>query len=157
MMKKYILPIFLLVMFSCAQDDKAGWQPVDLLEYGLPITVKAPDSPTVKVMDLIVQKDVTIKKGSDYFVQIFATDSLEKDLAKVKARKLAEVKAGRFFSKVVKEEDSGFIFEKQIDSTNVNYDFRHFKIKGDKEYSFQTGLIGRFSLEEVEAMYEGVK
>jgi len=157
MIKKYILPICLLIVFSCTQDEQAGWQPVDLLEYGLPITVKAPDSPTVKVMDLIVQKDITIKKGTDYFVQVFATDSQEKDLAKLKRQKLEEVKMGRFFSKLVKEEDAGFIFEKQIDSTNVNYDFRHFKIKGDKEYSFQTGLIGRFSLEQVEAMYEGVK
>ena len=53
--------------------------------------------------------------------------------------------------------DNGFIFEKKLSPDHLNYDFRYFKVQGDKEYVFQTGLIGKFSLEDVKGMYGAVK
>jgi hypothetical protein len=78
-------------------------------------------------------------------------------LAKVKSDQLNTVKDTRYFSKIVREEEEGFIYESAFDSTTTGYGFRYIQIKGDKEYVFQTGLVGTFSLEEVENMYKAVK
>ena len=68
-----------------------------------------------------------------------------------------KVKNSPFFSEIIKEDDNGFIFKKTISEDRINYDFRYVKIQGDKEYVFQTGLIGQFTLDDVEMMYEAVK
>ena len=44
-----------------------------------------------------------------------------------------------------------------LDSTNLNYGFKYLRIQGDKEYTFQTAMVGTFSLEEAKGMYEAVK
>ena len=127
------------------------------MKYGIPVTVLAPDSAKVETRDLIVQKDVTIKKGDDFFIQLYASDASTTDIKKVKADQLEEVKANPYFSGIISEDDNGFVYKKQVDSTNVNYGFKYIKIQGDKEYIFQTGLIGKFSEESVIAMYNAVK
>ena len=53
-----------------------------------------------------------------------------------------------YFSKIVSEDDDGFIYETMIDST-FSYKFRQVRIQGDREYIFQTGLIGSFTLDQV--------
>lgn len=123
----------------------------------MPITLKAPADSEIISEDLGFMRDITVKSGDNYFIQILAGAAIKLDEAKIKEEKLAEVKNGPFFSKIVKEDDHGFIFEKKIDDKNINYDFRHIRIQGDKEYVFQTGLIGRFTQADVEKMYESVK
>jgi hypothetical protein len=54
------------------------------------------------------------------------------------------------------EDDHGFFYEKDIDG-DLRYDFRHIKILGDKEYTFQKGLIGNYTEEQVRNMYDAVK
>jgi len=44
-----------------------------------------------------------------------------------------------------------------FDSISTNYGFKYLKIQGDKEYIFQTGLVGNFGLDDVKVMYEAVK
>ena len=61
-----------------------------------------------------------------------------------------------FFSKIMEEEDQGFIFEKTL-GEDKTYDFRYVRIQGDNEYVFQTGLMGKFTLEQVKDMYEAVQ
>ena len=75
----------------------------------------------------------------------------------MKAGKLVEEQANPYFSKIVKDEPAGFNYETKVDSTTQIFNFRYIQLKGDKEYIFQTGLIGRFTLEQVERMYEAVK
>ena len=158
-MKKIILLFPMLLLFvQCTQDQQEALKPLDLLEWGIPITVMAPDSASVKTMDLGgVLKDVTIKGDNNYSIQIYATGASTTDMARVKSNQLTEVKANRYFSKIVEEEDDGFIYENVVDSSNVYYGFRHIRIQGDMEYVFQTGLIGSFTLEEVQSMYNAVK
>ncbi|MEM9824218.1 MAG: hypothetical protein AAF985_24245 [Bacteroidota bacterium] len=161
MFKNKNLPLLafgtLLLLFACQQSPTKSWQPLDLLKYGVPITIMAPDSAKVKTMDLLVQKDVTIKKGEDYYVQIFSSDATTSDHKKILAELKADVKNNPYFSKFLLEEDKGFIYETVIDSTHYNYGFRHIRIQGDREYIFQTGLIGNFDQEQVEAMYDAVQ
>ena len=152
-----IATAFILLFSACKTDPVSNMKPLDLMKYGIPLTVLAPDSAKVETMDLIVQNDVTIKKGDDYFIQLYASDASTTDLKKVKASQLEEVKANPYFSGIISEDDNGFVYKKQIDSTNVNYGFKYIKIQGDKEYIFQTGLIGKFSEESVMAMYDAVK
>ncbi len=156
-MRILILISALLMIVSCKNDTTKNLSKLDLMSYGIPISINAPDSADVKVMDMIVQKDITVKKGEDYSIQIFSMESTGNDLAQLKREKLSQVKGNRYFSKIVKESDDGFLFERKIDSTKVNYDFRYFKIMGDKEYIFQTGLIGDFNQEQVQKMYDSVK
>ncbi len=142
---------------ACKSDPASNLKPLDLMKYGIPLTVLAPDSAKVETMDLIVQNDVTIKKGDDYFIQLYASDASTTDLKKIRSDQMEEVKANPYFAEIVSEDENGFIYKKQIDSTNVNYGFKYVKLQGDKEYIFQTGLIGKFSKESVMAMYDAVK
>jgi len=158
-MAKYLvklssLLIVLLTIYACGSN--ASKPKLDLMSYGLPITIGAPAESVVVVDDLGVWKDVTVKSDDDYFVQILSSKASTIDINKIKSISLSEVKDGRFFSKIIQEDDAGFIFEKKIDE-NINYDFRYFKIQGDREYSFQTGLIGTFTEEQVRTMYSSVQ
>lgn len=152
------ISFLILGLLSCQSDSTANLQPLDLMRYDIPLTIMAPDSVNVKTMDLVIQKDVTVKGAltDDYYVQIYAADAATNDIAQVKAEQLTEVKSNRYFSKIVEEEDMGFIYETKIDSTN-NYGFRYIHLQGDKQYIFQTGLIGTFSQEDVKGMYNAVK
>lgn len=159
-MKKILLVILSLgLFFACQQEAKEEWKPLDLLQYGVPITIMAPDSAKVNADDLGggLIKDITIKGEEDYSIQLYASAAETNDIAKIKADQLAEVKANRYFSKIINEEEAGFIYETAIDSNNINYSFRYIQLKGDLECVFQTGLVGSFTQEEAQKMYEAVK
>ncbi len=147
-----------MILVSCQTDDAGKWSDTDLLPYGIPITVQAPDSLAVKTKDIgRFMTDVTLQSDEPYNIQIFASDAETNDIAAIKADQLQEVKNHRYFSRIVREEEPGFIYETRLDSNTVNYGFRYVYLQGDKEYIFQTGLSGLFSLEETERMYEAVK
>ena len=124
---------------------------------GVPISIMAPDSAEVRVSDLVVQKDVTIQRGEHFYVQIFMSDATAANAKALKAEQLEQVKTMPYFSKIIREDDGGFLYENKIDSTNLSYGFRHVRMQGDKEFIFQTGLIGNFSKEDAEAMYQAVQ
>ena len=154
--------IFLLfaVMFlaACSSEEKTNLVPLNLLKYGLPITIMAPDSADVKKVDMgSILKDVTVKKGEDYFIQIYASQATTNDIARLKSQQLSDVKDNPFFSKILSEDEAGFIYENKLDSTTISHGFNYVYVQADMEYIFQTGLIGTFSLEAVEKMYEAVK
>jgi hypothetical protein len=148
-----------LFLTACQGEEKTNLKPLDLLKYGVPITIMAPDSANVKTMDMVVQKDITVKgeEGDGYFVQIYAADASTNDINKLKAEQLAAVKANPYFSKIVKEDAAGFLYETKIDSSTIIHGFRYVKIQGNKEYIFQTGSIGMFTLEDAEMMYQAVQ
>lgn len=159
MKKSLLFVLAIILMWACQRNStEQDWVENDLLQYGIPIVIMAPDSAEVNSSDLggLIQ-DVTIKKGEDYYVQIYASGAETTDIAKVKSGQLSEVKSNRYFSKIVKEDADGFIYETVIDSTLTNYGFRYVRVQGDKEFVFQTGLVGNFSLEQVEKMYEAVR
>jgi len=123
----------------------------------MPIKVSAPADAKVEANDMGIMKDVTVKGGDNYFLQISSGVSTTTDIAKIKADQLAEVKAAMFFDAVVEEDENGFIYRKKISEERTNHDFRYIKIQADQEYIFQTGLMGSYSLEDVKRMYESVK
>lgn len=147
------------LLFACKNDPIQDWKETNLLACcQLPISVLAPDSATIKSSNLgDLFKDITIKSGSDYFVQIYASEATTNDIAKIKSDQLKQVKEFPFFSRMVEEDEDGFIYENKIDSTNINYGFRYIAVKGDMEYLFQPGLTGLFTEGQARRMFEAVK
>lgn len=158
-MKNFSLLFGILILLSaCGEtEEKVVFQPLDLLNYGIPVTIMAPDSADVKKSEFGSVKDITVRKEKDFFVQIYARQTTTTDVAKRKAEELAEVKNKKYFSKIVKEDPAGFIYETKVDSNYIDYGFRYLQIQGSNEYLFQTGLIGPFTLEAVEDMYQAVQ
>lgn len=144
-----------LLLSACA-EPKVDFPEMDLMKHGLPIKIKAPVDAEVEMNDMLLMKDVTVKKDK-FYLQIFSSDAMINDVQKIKSSKLQEVKSKASFSKVIQDDPSGFIFEKLRSDSTTNYDFRVVKIQGDKQYIFQTGLIGKFSEKEVRDMYESVQ
>jgi hypothetical protein len=132
-------------------------KPLDLSPHGLHITIMAPDSAVVQEKDYNFMRDITIRKDSGFFLQIFEFAAPRLDAAGEKLRQLTAVQEDPYFREIIREEDQGFIFSKQADSTTIDYDFRYVKILGDKELIFQAGLVGTFSLPDIERMYRAVK
>lgn len=158
-MKKLLSLIILLafIVFSCSSDKKEKVQDLDLMSYGVPLKIKAPEGTKVKSKDMGIYQDITLKKDENYFVQIISTSATTNDIAKIKKERLEEVKKNPYFSSVILDESNGFVFEKKINDTTFNYDFRLIRLQGDNEYSFQTGLFGLFTKEQAMTMYESVK
>jgi len=156
---KYLCLSFCFLLFACKSDSSSAsnLQDFDLMKYGLPIKIKSPENPVVTSEDLGFVQDVTVKGDNNYFVQILGGTATTTDVSAIKATQLKDMKDTPYFSSVIEEDENGFIFEKKYSPERVNYDFRYVKVQGDKEYIFQTGLIGSFTLEEVKAMYESVK
>ncbi len=129
---------------------------VDLLPHGVPLTIQAPPTARVKAMDWGVQKDITINDDDWYQLQIFYSTAQRRNPATLIREMKQLVEEGRYFSQFLVEEDAGFIFEVSIDSV-INYDFRHIKIQGDREYSFQAGMSGMYTLPQIELLYRMAK
>lgn len=157
MKKAFFLTLTILTIGACQNDPAKLWKAMDLLPYGIPITIQAPDSADVNMSKLGVIKDITIKKGDDYNIQIFASPITTGSIEELKANQMEEVKSNRFFSKIITEEPTGFIYETVIDSANINYGFRQVHYQADLEYVFQQSLMGSFTEEQIERMYEAVK
>lgn len=158
MTKRTLLYLFstAIIMFSCKSDSLSDMKKTELMSHGFPIAMYVPKGAVIQKTDLGVMQDLTIKAEKNYYVQIFSSDLLTLDKKVVMNEKLVEAKSHRYFSKIISEEDDGFIFEKNVDGI-LNYDFRYVKIQGDKEFVFQTGLVGNYSEDDVKAMYASVK
>lgn len=161
MIKQYLpaLPVFAFLLASSIACKKQtdGLVQLDLLPHGMPIVIHAPENPAIRKMDFAIMRDLTVVKGPDFNVQIFEADLMTRNTEEIRNRLLNDVKANRYFSKVLQEDAAGFVYETQVDSNYINYGFRHIRLQGDKEYVFQQGLGGRFSLEAVQRMYKAVQ
>lgn len=131
--------------------------PLDLLSEGIPLKINAPKDVEVVASDLGIIKDVTIKNGDGYNIQIIETEANALD-AKVIAESIkAEIQSSKFFDSLILEEGDGFIYKKVIDENYVNYDFRHVKVRGDKQYVIQSGLSTQYTEDQIRIMYNSVK
>lgn len=158
-MIRYILFLTILagLLFNCGNDGNS-LTTKNLIEYGVPFTIKVPnpDSLAVNKDDLGPIEDITIDGGDGFFIQIYASAAETNDVSQLKAEQLNLVREQPYFSEIISEEESGFIFENAIDSIK-NYGFRYIQVKGDREFIFQNHLSRLFSREEVERMFGAVK
>ncbi len=146
----------LMSLFSC-KSESDNLEPLDLLSYGLPLKIEAPPGSEVQFDDLGIIKDVTVKGGEHFHIQIFASETSTLDHAQLVGELRETIESGPFFSRIIETDDNGFIYEKKIDEDYINYDFRQVKIRGDTKYVFQAGLSGKYSVDDVKVMYNAVK
>ncbi|MEM1324593.1 MAG: hypothetical protein AAGI23_01500 [Bacteroidota bacterium] len=147
-----------LLFWQC-ESDASTMQSFDLLEYGVPMSIRVPvDSPQVKMSEgFLGDKEVSIKAGEGFDVLLTYAPASTSDMAQLKAEQLGYVKSISNFERIVEEEEAGFIYETAIDSTQSFYGFRYIRLQGDIQYLFQSGLIGTFALEDAQMMYAAVK
>ncbi len=144
---------------SCSAPDPAdSWEPLDLLPYGVPVSIRAPEGSKVNTMDLGISQDITIRNEEyNYHVQLFASNATTTRKSLVVEREKEQVISDVRFVRFIKQDEDGFIYELEYSGDQMNYNFRYVLIRGDREYLFQTGLIGLFSQEDVEQMYAAVQ
>lgn len=152
----YIL-IILCFLISACKNSTENVEDLDLMRYGMPIKIKAPLDADIKTSDFGLMKDVTIKSEEGYDLQIFSSEASQLDPKILKSDLLRDVKKNPFFTKIILEEDQGFIFEKIRSDSSKNYDFRYVRIQGDNQFTFQAGMIGQFSEAQIKNMYNSVK
>ena len=147
---------FIISLIACTPTGPK-LEPLDLLSEGLALKILVPPGVKINSSDLGIMKDVTVKNDDGYSIQIFETSATKLNVLSIIEEKKAEVKSSQFFSQIISEEEDGFIFEKKIDENYINYDFRHVRIRGDKQYLIQSGLSSKNTLEQVQLMFKSVQ
>jgi hypothetical protein len=155
-LSNYVI-LFVFFILAACNDKKTNLISTDLLTYGLPMKILAPEGAVVEFDDMGILKEMTIKGGENYHVQIVSSETDLLDDKKVIEQLKKDVEGSSFFSKFVKETPTGFIFEKVVSEDYINYDFRFVKIRGDRMYTYRTGLGQQYTLEAVEQMFEAVQ
>ncbi len=149
-----LLASLVLLLSNCKSDTQSSY--TDLMQYGMPIKIKAPADAVYTSDDLGFMKDITVKSGNDYSIQILSGQAIDRDVSNLVMKQKFLVQIEDYFDSITEEYDGGFIYKKNIDGTE-DYDFRYIKVVGDNEYLFQTGLVGTYTLEQVKTMLESVK
>ena len=81
-MKRFLIFGFTLFLFSCQQSTELP--ELDLLKYGLAIKINAPEDAEVEANDMGIAKDVSVKSGSDFYIQIVNSNAVEFNAQKLK-------------------------------------------------------------------------
>ena len=150
----FLLVSFSLVFMSCKQPvAKSG---TDLMKYGIPYTIDAPDDVSINKVGSGSLTDVNVKNRAGYDVQIFMGNATTTDLIKLKQQKKEQVVTHPEFVKIVEEYDAGFLYEKKNALSERSFDFSIVKIMGDKEISFEAGNTKSFNEAEVKAMVKSI-
>jgi len=153
------LTVFILIAFciSCGSSPESGWPEKDMMEYGVPMTIKTPEDVSIEKTALGFQEDITVKNGNGFDLQIFVSEAMVKtEDAAIQSQKEL-VKESPYYLQMIQEDPAGFIFENKMDSTQSSFGFRYVKLMGGKEYLFQEGLMGLFSQEQAKAMYNAIQ
>jgi len=151
---KWIVSLLFLPVLLCQCSTKSSeLSERDLLREGMPITIKVPDSVDIKSMDWGLQKDITLQGEGNYNLQIFSSQTTTPSMPKLVSQHKEMVRTNPYFAQFIQEDEDGFLYSTEVDSL-TNFSFRHFKIQGDREYIFQTGMIGTFTQEEAASLYQ---
>lgn len=157
-MRVFSLLIVVCLLAACSSNEDGYLKPLNLLEYGVPLTIMAPDSVDINKANLVVQNEVTIKsqKSEDFEIRIYFGDATTSGIDKVKAQQLQFLKDAGLHSKTILDETDGFIYESAISDTVKSYGFRRILLMGDQEYIFQSGT-GIYTQAQAEEMYHATK
>lgn len=152
-MKNVLFFVLIATLTSCT-NEAVQTKNFDLVTYGIPLTVKAPVKATISQPS--GEGEVWIEdETTNFYVQIRKDILSSADIATAKTEELEIVKTMDGFSKIILNEESGFIYETSFDK--VFYDFKYIVIQGDSKYIFQKNFTKESTLEEVEEMYAIVK
>ncbi|MEM6723646.1 MAG: hypothetical protein AAF598_06380 [Bacteroidota bacterium] len=158
-MRIFVCLVMITLLGACGSQESQkslldGLVDLNLLEYGLPIVIKAPEGAAVDKSSIGFFDDVTVKSG-DYNLQILVSDAASLNLQKLVEEEKATVRNEAYFSSFIEESPKGFIYETKIDSLS-SYDFRYLHIQADRVYKFQAGLLGNYSQLDIERLVSAV-
>jgi len=163
-MKKSVVGILALLLFVWAcGGSESNLVELDLLPYGMPITIKAP-ADTVVVSsqdDFLGFSDVTIKSKDStslYCLQILLDkENNNSDISSIIAEMKADIESDTIntFVRYVQEDNDAFIYEYKTDN-EVGFDFKYIKLIGvTNKYTFQGGFADEnLSEKAVKMMYK---
>ena len=93
----FIFLSLVLIFFSCESDtNKVDLMPLDLMKYGAPFTIMAPDSIAVEVEDNLISKDLVIKFNKSYDVLVQIQDAADSNVERFRKEQEELVRSGRF-------------------------------------------------------------
>lgn len=150
---------FSLACSPASRDDQGAWAKLDLMPYGIPVEIMAPDSARVNVTRVGEVEDVAIRNEGiqPFSIQIFVQPVLLNDIPALKFNQINEVRSNPEFGKIVEEDEQGFIFFLNDMNGGERYHFRYVHLQADREYVFTSDFEGRFSLEEARRMLNSVR
>jgi hypothetical protein len=145
----------ILIIWSCNQKNQ-GSKGTDLLKYGIPYTINAPDQVNITKSQTGRLAAVNIKDGHGYDIQVFMSDASTSNLTKLKQERKEAVTAHPAFNKIIEEVNEGFIYEKKEITGDLSFDFEIIVVQGDKEINFQAGNSKLFTEAEVKIMVRSI-
>jgi len=151
----FILSLGMLALMACTSAEPE-LPTLDLLQYGMPVSIKAPEDAEVKKASIAFRQELEITAEDNFRVVVAMDEAAVRDPQKIKEQRLTSAKEHRYFFRVVKDGPHGFIFENRIDSSNSTYGFTVVKVLGDKEYVFENARTGIYTLDQVKKMYDAV-
>jgi hypothetical protein len=155
--KILVVGMILLMLMACSNSSEK-LIPLDLLSHGMSLKINGPEEPEVVFDDIGLIKEMTIKGNEDHFnIVITSSETDMMDIPKLVEDEKKDIESSMYFSKIVSEDEKGFIYEKMISEDYINYDFRHIKIQGETKYVFKSGLGMQYSLDDVELMYKAIQ
>ncbi len=156
--QKFIGILLLITgIIACNQVNKMADGKLDLLKYGIPVTLQAPDDVEISKVGKGTLAHVSVKNEQGYDVQVFMAEAVSQDMTWLKQQKKEMVTAHPNFTKIVEEYDNGFIYEKTENDGSRSYDYIIIELLGDKEITFMGGNTGTFSEENVKTMVQSIK
>ncbi len=153
-MKNYIsiLVLSIIMLSACNSDNLTS---LDLQRHGANISIKAPETAEVSSTDMGLRKEITVKDGQ-YDIIVSVASEVSDNASVLANKEKASVEGFELFSKIIQEDENGFIFETN-EGTTQNYDFRYVHKKNKTAYFFRRNFGGDFTLDEVKTMYKGVQ
>lgn len=142
----------LLIFLVACSPSEQSLAYKDLLSYGIPIEIQAPDSVDISTSEVGALQDVRLTAPEGYSLQIFSSPAYKNKATAVKEYK-SEIKNHPQFKEFVREEPDGFLYAFQLDSTTVNYGFRYIAVKGGNEIVIQQGMLGIYTRDEAEQLF----
>ena len=152
-----ITAIFLLLQ-SCKEthDGKKDGK-TDLLKYGVPYSIAAPEDVKITKIGQGDLTDVSVKNNKGYDLQIFMGSAQSSDINKIKENKRIIFTSNPFFSKIIEEYEDGYLFEKTNQEGDKSYDFIIIKVIGTNEINFQSGNSREFNEKEVKDIVKSIR
>jgi len=152
-MKKIIL--LLAIAFGTIACNSDGLETINLQEHGANIDIKAPADVEITGEPIGLRQEIRVKQDQ-FNIIILVAEEATQTVEEMKKAKLESVKSLDIFSKVIQEDDNGFIYEIN-QGTEKNYDFRYIYVKNGTSHDFRRYFSGDYTLDEVKKMYNAVK
>jgi len=153
----FALPLLMLQCSKPAGSPAKG--ATSLLAQGIPLQVRMPQGASIQRRTAGNITEVTIKgKDEDAWFEMTVQNlpAESDDLAWNKHLQLEDVKANIFFTRIMEEDENGFIYE-QVPQDKATYHFRYVVVQGLQLYVFSSALGSNLSLEKARELMVAVQ